>query len=57
MNGYQSLVANMRSEQSDTQSNSSEVRITVLCTLMHSTNPKSIMNNYALNLKIINRHI
>ncbi|KAI8535733.1 hypothetical protein RHMOL_Rhmol10G0196500 [Rhododendron molle] len=44
MNGSRSLVAEMRSEPSDARSDGSEVRSTILCTSLHSTNPKSIWN-------------
>ncbi|KAI8567735.1 hypothetical protein RHMOL_Rhmol02G0144500 [Rhododendron molle] len=41
MNGSRSLITEIRSELSDTRSNDSKVRNTVLCTLLYNTNPKS----------------
>ncbi|KAI8561914.1 hypothetical protein RHMOL_Rhmol04G0379200 [Rhododendron molle] len=41
MNGFRSLIAEMRSEPSDARFEGSEVRNTVLYTSLHGTNPKS----------------
>ncbi|KAI8534017.1 hypothetical protein RHMOL_Rhmol10G0055400 [Rhododendron molle] len=41
INGSRLLVAEMRFEPSDAKSDGSEMRSTVLCTSLHSTNSKS----------------
>ncbi|KAI8524149.1 hypothetical protein RHMOL_Rhmol13G0127400 [Rhododendron molle] len=45
----------MRSQPSDARSDGSEVRSTVLCTLLHSTNPKFVAKVVAPNLMLGHR--